>query len=137
MPIRDGNADMGLLSDVIYWNRLIIIVSIYNGKQTLCLPSINNKEVEVVETENKPQTIFYKYSNNEDVPFYSVNVKKRATREVETLDLLYPKGKKIEENKKKRSTKHEFYNQILSCQSIPETIPVDDESNNLSEEDNA
>lgn len=50
-----------------------------------------------------PFSIFFKYSNNPDVLFESVDLKKRNSIDMATiqLDVLYPEGKQISVEKKK------------------------------------
>lgn len=45
-------------------------------------------------TFSEPLTMYYKYSNTEEVPFFNVNLKKRKTCDVRSLDLLYPRRQK-------------------------------------------
>jgi len=48
-----------------------------------------------------PFKIFFKYSNNEMVLFSELDVQKRNSTLIETLDLLYPNGNSINPLKKK------------------------------------
>ncbi|KAG8245895.1 hypothetical protein J6590_096966 [Homalodisca vitripennis] len=90
--------------------------------------------------QSEPLLLHYKYSNNEEVPFSIVNIKKRTTTEVMQLDVLYPNGRKIDEPKNKDlmslleyipPIKHSFYTSILSSGDIPSTVPVDEEEDEL------
>lgn len=48
---------------------------------------------------SEPLIMYYKYSNNEELEFFNVDLKKRKMSEVESLDLLYSRGRKIDDMK--------------------------------------
>lgn len=51
--------------------------------------------------EIHPFKFFFKYSNNPDVLFQEVDIKKRNSIMIEKLNMLYPEGHAISDNKKK------------------------------------
>lgn len=91
--------------------------------------------------KNHPFTIFFKYSNNPEVLFESVDIKKRNSVNIANmeLDVLYPVGKQISVEKKKDLIEllqyippvyHDFYTNIKANVSVPNDVYV-----NVQEED--
>lgn len=85
-----------------------------------------------------PFSIFFKYSNNPEVLFENVNIKKRNSINIADLelDLLYPLGKQISVEKKKDLIEllqyippvyHDFYNNIKANASAPNDLYVGEE----------
>lgn len=132
-----------------------LLKNITNRKEQQVTSTVNNKVVKEKEKvewlkmqwlqfkESEPLTMYYKYSNNVEVHFSKVNLKKRKTSDVGPLDLLYPRGRKIDEKKKQDllslldyipPIKHGFYTNILSSSCLPATVPVDSEVNSEDEE---
>lgn len=79
--------------------------------------------------------IFFKYSNNTDVLFESVDVSKRNSKSLAgiELDLVYPDGKEISKEKKKDLIElleyvppvhHEFYKNIKDSSTVGNTVDI-------------
>lgn len=133
---------------MIFFSFERLLNNITNRKIQEVVTKVNNK---VVKTKHKvqwlkmqwlkfkssePLTMYYKYSNNVEVEFFKVNLKKRKMSDVGPLDLLYPRGRKIDDMKKQDLLalfdyippfKHGFYENILSSKIVPDTVPVDSE----------
>lgn len=85
-----------------------------------------------------PFSIFFKYSNNPDVLFESVDLKKRNSIDMATiqLDVLYPEGKQISVEKKKDLVEllqyippihHAFYTNIKDSAALRNDLDVGQE----------
>lgn len=88
--------------------------------------------------KNHPFSLFFKYSNNPEVLFENVNLKKRNSVDLANiqLDILYPVGKQISVEKKKDLVEllqyispihHDFYNNIKSNASVRNDLHVVEE----------
>lgn len=90
------------------------------------------------ENEN-PFTIKYKYCNDETVEFNILNIKKRTSQRITTMDTLYPQGNEISMDKKRDLIQllpfippiyHNFYQELITSENAGNDIciPLNDDA---------